>query len=78
MTSSPARKHIVVNEMAKLLYHWTYLLPLPSLSMQPQASAHLSLKPLPTSASVSLLLSSLALLCFMSTLLVYVHPKNSH
>jgi len=35
----------VVNEVAKLLYHCTYLSPLPSLSMQPP--------PHPTSSSAS-------------------------
>jgi len=46
----------MVNKVAKLLYHCTYLSPMISVSMLPQ--------PLPTS------LSSLALLCYMSTSLV--------
>jgi len=60
ITSAP----IMVTEVAKLLYHWTYLSPLPSLSMSPQPPPTLS------SVSIFLLLSSLAPLCSMSTLLV--------
>jgi len=57
ITSAP----IIVNKVVKLLYYCTYLSPLPSLSVPPQP---LILNPLP------LFISSLALLCYMCTLLV--------
>jgi len=53
----------MVNEVAKLLYRCTYLIPQP---LPPLPLPLLPLPPLP----MLLLLSSLGLLCYMSTLLV--------